>query len=202
MELVASLTSPFARKIRVHLLEKGLPFQLHESIPWNADTDVSQYNPLGKVPALVDDNGHIWTDSPVISEFIETLPGHKRLIPESAYDAVCVRQIEALADGVCEAAIAIFLEKKRTPEKQSGEWITRQTEKLTAGFKALEKKLGDKHYFFNDELTIADIAVVCFLEWFSFRFPENTWQTSYPKLNEFVIQLGQRESFINTQPSA
>lgn len=201
MELVASLTSPFARKIRIHLLEKDIPFVLHESIPWNVDTDVGQYNPLGKVPALVDDSQRIWTDSPVIAEFIETLPGHRRLIPESPFEAVCVRQIEALADGVCEAAIAIFLERKREAAQQSHDWINRQADKIEAGLAALQAQAKNKACLFGDDLTLADIAVVCFLEWYSFRFPESEWESRYPDLAQYASGIGQRASFVATQPS-
>ena len=59
MKLVASLTSPYARKIRVALAEKGLPFTLEVDIPWLAETSVPDYNPLGKVPALVADDGEV-----------------------------------------------------------------------------------------------------------------------------------------------
>ena len=75
MKLVASLTSPYARKIRVVLAEKGLPFELAVDIPWLADTRVPGYNPLGKVPALVADDGEVWFDSPVIAEYLDTLAG-------------------------------------------------------------------------------------------------------------------------------
>ena len=75
MKLVASLTSPYARKIRVALAEKSLPFELEVDIPWLADTRVPSYNPLGKVPALVADDGELWFDSPVIAEYLDTLAG-------------------------------------------------------------------------------------------------------------------------------
>lgn len=200
MILVASPTSPFARKIRVQLLEKNLPFELHATVPWDADTDVKQYNPLGKVPALVDDKQRHWVDSPVIAEYIETLPSAIRLVPTDPLAAVKVRQIEALADGVCEAAIAIFLEKKRDPAQQSESWIARQQEKVDAGIKAL-----DKHLSYNEWMchsySLADITVVSVLEWYSFRFPHDNWKKQYPKLAGYIERVGERESFKQTRPS-
>lgn len=200
MKLVASPTSPFARKIHILLLEKALPFELHASIPWNADTDVSQFNPLGKVPALVADDGMIWTDSPVIAEYLETLSAAPRLIPQDPREAVLVRQTEALADGVCEAAIAIFLEKKRDPAQQSGDWIARQQGKLEAGLQALAQQLGDRSWYHGDQMSLADIAVACFLTWFSFRFAAHDWAQRYPHLAALTARLESRDSFRRTVP--
>ena len=90
MKLVASLTSPYARKIRVALAEKSLPFELEVDIPWLADTRVPSYNPLGKVPALVADDGELWFDSPVIAEYLDTLAG-PLLLPADRAAALSVR---------------------------------------------------------------------------------------------------------------
>ncbi len=200
MKLVASLTSPFARKIRIALIEKKLDFELHESIPWDADTDVGNYNPLGKVPALVD-KGQVWTDSSVIVDYLETKDSATRLIPDNKLQAVQVKQIEALADGVCEAAIIIFLEKKRAEDKQEQDWIDRQQQKINAGLASLEAKLDNKPYFCHNAFSVADIAVVSFLDWFEFRFPEQKWKLSYPALAEYVEKISKRPAFVQTFPS-
>ena len=80
MKLVASLTSPFARKIRILLAEKALPCVLEVDIPWNADTRVPQSNPLGKVPVLVLEDGSTVYDSRVIAEYLDEL-AEPRFIP-------------------------------------------------------------------------------------------------------------------------
>ena len=108
MKLIVSLTSPYARKIRIVLAEKGLPFDQEVDIPWLAETHVPDFNPLGKVPALVADDGEVWYDSPVIAEYLETLGG-PALLPADRLAALPVRQAEALADGITDAAVAAFL---------------------------------------------------------------------------------------------
>ena len=163
MKLVASLTSPFARKIRIALIEKKLDFELHESIPWDTDTDVGDYNPLGKVPAL-EDEGQVWTDSSVIIDYLETKDSATRLISDNKLQAVEVKQIEALADGVCEAAIIIFLEKKRAEDKQEQAWIDRQQQKINAGLASLEASLDNSPYFCHNTFSVAYIAVVSLLD--------------------------------------
>ena len=79
MKLVGSRTSPFVRKVRVLLAEKGLPFELLEDNAWNAATTVPRYNPLNKVPALVLDDGESIYDSSVITEYLDALPGPRFL---------------------------------------------------------------------------------------------------------------------------
>ena len=105
MKLLASLTSPYARKIRVILAEKALPFELVVDSPWEANTRIPELNPLGKVPVLVADSGETFFDSPVIAGYLDTLGAPPALLPGDALDAVRVRQTEALADGVTDAAV-------------------------------------------------------------------------------------------------
>ncbi|GLQ31819.1 glutathione S-transferase N-terminal domain-containing protein [Litoribrevibacter albus] len=199
MELIASLTSPFARKIRVILEEKQLPYILHESIPWDADTDVGNYNPLGKVPALVD-GGKTWIDSAVIAEFLETKESELSLIPKDPLKAVEVKHAEALADGICEAAINIFLERKRAPELQSQAWIERQQGKINNGLKYLNDLIGQKEFICHNTYSLGDIAVVCLMEWYSFRLPEHDWELEYPELARYCNHLGERVAFQSTRP--
>ena len=70
MKLVGSYTSPFVRKLSILLLEKGITFEFINELPYNADNGVAQFNPLGKVPVLVTEEGECWFDSPIIAEYI------------------------------------------------------------------------------------------------------------------------------------
>ena len=73
MKLVGSYTSPFVRKLSILLLEKGITFEFINELPYNADNGVAQFNPLGKVPVLVTEEGECWFDSPIIAEYIELM---------------------------------------------------------------------------------------------------------------------------------
>lgn len=199
MELVASLTSPFARKIRVILEEKSLSYDLHESIPWDSDSDVINYNPLGKVPALVD-QGKIWTDSAVIADYLEYVSPKVQLIPADSLQALEVKQVEALADGICEAAIAIFLERKRPSDQQSPSWIERQQGKIDSGLSYLDNALNNKRFVCHDAFSLGDISIICLLDWYTFRFPESQWRTDFPHLANYFNGLIDRASFKNTAP--
>ncbi len=202
MKLIGSYTSPFVRKIRVLLLEKGIPFSLLEDVPWDQNSKAPQYNPLGKVPILIDEQGHTWFDSPVIAEFIEALHTKHTLVPIGRLPAVEVRQIEALADGVVEAGIAMFLEQKRSTENQNPDWISRQQTKIERGIAAMEKLVADKEWLYADNFSLADIAVGVALEWLNFRLPDLDWQKGVPALAAYMETLRQRPSFQETKPPA
>ncbi len=200
MKLIASLTSPFARKIRVLLLEKDIPCELVVDIPWNADTQVPHYNPLGKVPVLLTDGGRAIYDSPIIAEYLDTIVSTPLFLPEDRRRAIEVKQLEALADGVIDACVTIFLERKRPPERQDMEWIDRQQGKIEHGLQALENSLKDSRYLLGDQLTLGDIATACALGYLDFRFPDIDWRSEHPRLLAYAEQLFARPSFVKTRP--
>ena len=201
MKLVASLTSPYARKIRVALAEKSLPFELEVDIPWLADTRVPSYNPLGKVPALVADDGELWFDSPVIAEYLDTLAG-PLLLPADRVAALPVRQAEALADGITDAAVAAFLEGMRPAERQDPAAIERQLGKISRGLTALEARVAQRKGCAGEALSIADIAIGCTLGYLDFRFAHLGWRAAHPQLAAWAAGLLARPSFTTTAPPA
>ena len=201
MKLVASLTSPYARKIRVALAEKNLPFELEVDIPWLADTRVPSYNPLGKVPALVADDGELWFDSPVIAEYLDTLAG-PLLLPADRTAALPVRQAEALADGITDAAVAAFLEGMRPAERQDPASIERQLGKIHRGLAALEQRLAQRKGLGGAVLGVADIAAGCTLGYLDFRFAHLDWRAAHPQLAAWADGLLARPSFTSTAPPA
>lgn len=129
MKLIGSYTSPFVRKISILLLEKGMTFEFVNEQPYNAENGVAQYNPLGKVPALVTDEGEYWFDSPIIAEYIELLGVAPAMLPADPKAALAVKQIEALADGIMDAALTSVREQARPAAQQSENELLRQREK-------------------------------------------------------------------------
>jgi glutathione S-transferase len=90
MKLIASLTSPYARKIRIVLAEKKIDFDLVLDSPWEPGNTVSTLNPLGKVPVLVLDDDSTLFDSRVIAEYLDTVAPNNRLIPASGRERISV----------------------------------------------------------------------------------------------------------------
>ena len=89
------------------LAEKKIECQSQEMSPWAADTQVPHFNPLGKIPVLMLDDDTALYDSRVIVEYLDNVSPVSRLIPEPARQRIVVRRWEALADGMCDAAVGI-----------------------------------------------------------------------------------------------
>src|SRR6266700_6334092 len=142
MKLIASLTSPYARKVRIALAEKKIECDLVEESPWAEETTVPDYNPLGQVPVLVLDDGTQLFDSRVIVEYLDTVSPVSRLIPEPNRQRIEVKRWEALADGICDATQAIVLERRRPARQQNKDWVERQQQKIAAGVAELAHELG------------------------------------------------------------
>jgi glutathione S-transferase len=202
MKLIASLTSPYARKVRIALAEKKIEYELCEASPWTADTTVPSYNPLGKIPILVLDDGTNLYDSRVIVEYLDTVSPVSRLIPEPSRQRIAVKRWEALADGICDAASAIVLEARRPSRQQSKDWVARWRAKIDRGVRELASELGDKPWCNGEAYSLADIAAACALGYLDFRHPEIDWRGSYPNLVKLAEKLARRTSFADTLPPA
>jgi glutathione S-transferase len=200
MKLVTSLTSPYGRKVRVVLAEKKIPFQLQVENPWLPDSPVPTFNPLGKVPVLVLEDGESVFDSRVIVEYLDHVSPVAHLIPAEFKSRVAVRGIEALADGVTDAAVAAHLEKKRAPGQQSPDWIALQEKTLFRGLEALSEMLGENPWFFGNGMTLADIACGCTLGYLELRFPDIAWRDAHGNLAKLADKLATRASFKETVP--
>lgn len=200
MKLIASLTSPFARKVRIVLVEKRIECELQIDVPWEADTHVPEYNPLGKIPVLMLDDGTALYDSRVIVEYLDHAAPVHNLLPKDARGRIMVKRWEALADGVCDAAAAIFLEKKRPLAQQNSEWITRQEQKISRGLTAIADDLAERTWCMGESYSLADIAVGCMLGYLDLRFPHIQWRETYPHLARLATKLNERVAFSSTTP--
>lgn len=201
MKLIGSLTSPFVRKVRIVAAEKFVEYELVIDIPWSEDTQVPDYNPLGKVPVWVLEDGKTLFDSRVIVEYLEHISPVGHLLPKDARPRIAVKRWEALADGICDAAALIFLERKRPDAQQNQDWIKRQMTKVDAGLKMMSDDLGNQTWCTGEFFSLADIAVGCGLGYLEFRFPEIDWRRQHTNLSELFDRLMQRPAFKDTVPA-
>ena len=201
MKLYASQTSPYARKVRVVMAEKKIDYQMVEIDVWSPDTAIGQFNPLGKVPCLVMEDGGAVFDSRVIVEYLDTLTPVSRMIPQGSRERLEVRTWEALADGLLDAALLVRLEQtQREPAERSERWVRRQLGKIDGALLAMANGLADRNWCANNHYSLADVAVGCALSYLDFRFPEINWRERHPNLAAFYDKVGKRQSFIDTAP--
>ena len=199
MKIIGSLTSPYARKVRIVAIEKKLECEFVKEDVWSPDTTIAHQNPLGKIPALVLDDGVVF-DSRVIVEYLDSRAPTIRLIPAGNRERTAVRTLEALADGLCDAAISMLLEKKFHPaDAVSQEWLDRQAKKIDAALATMSHSLGSSQWMNERAFSLADIACGAALGYLELRFPENTWKRTYPNLNDFYNRMMSRPSFQATK---
>ena len=199
MKLIGSYTSPFVRKISVLLLEKGITFEFINEQPYNAENGVALYNPLGKVPALVTDDGETWFDSPIIAEYIELLGIAPAMMPREPKAALVIKQIEALADGIMDAALTSVREQARPVAQQSETELLRQREKINRSLDRCEALIREGKIE-PDAVNLATIAIACAIGYLNFRRVSPGWCVDRPLLVKLAETLFQRESFARTEP--
>jgi glutathione S-transferase len=136
MKLIGSHTSPFARKARIVLAEKRIDYEFVTTDVHAPDSPVPNYNPLGKIPVLITDDGAAIYDSSVIVEYLDTVSPVGSLIPEPGRQRIQVKRWEALCDGLLDAAVLVVLEKRRPAANQQQDLLDRQRGKVADALRA------------------------------------------------------------------
>jgi glutathione S-transferase len=189
MKLYGTPISPFTRKAMIvaHELELKL-----EILPRPDDaTEFRRINPLGKIPALVLNDGSVLIDSPVICEYLNDL-GKGGLFPASGSGRWQALGLQALADGVADAAVARVVEGRQPAPNQAR--IVHHMAAVDAGLDALEQT------HFTDPATIGEIAAACAIGYIDYRLPDMGWRAARPKLAAWYERFAACKSMQATQP--
>src|SRR2546426_11767436 len=202
MKLLASLASPYTRKVRVVLAEKKIECEL-ELVDVNpVENPANAHNPLGKVPTLVLDDGTALYDSRVIVEFLDARAPINRLIPDETRDRVAVRRWEALADGVLDAGLLVRYESMRDKRERSKDWSDKQLARMRRGCAQMATEIEGRTWCHGGRYSLADIALGCCLGWLGFRQPGDAdWHAEYPGLARQYHKLMGRPAFADTVPT-
>lgn len=203
MKLFYTDNSPYARKVRIVASHKQIELDLEKVVLADPASPISDYNPLGKVPVLILANGEILYDSSVIVEYLDATTPVGRLIPEDRMLKTKVKRWEALADGICDAAVAIMLEQRRPEDKQDMSIIAKQQGKVIRGLRTIEGELGDAVWCVNGHYSLADIAVGCMIGYVSVRLQDEIhFEKDYPNLMRLHKVMLEKPIFAGTQLAA
>ncbi len=200
MKLISATPSPYARKVRIALAEKGIPFELLTEIPWNEDTTVPQHNPLEKLPVLLLDDGSTVYESSYILEFLERRYPDPPLLPADDDGILAAKRLDVLANGICDAVVLVFFERLRPEAHRSLPWMDRQLRKVFGGVAEIARLIGDRRYAVGDRFGLGDIAAASALGYLEVRFKEFGWRRQYPALSRYMDGLMQRRSVRDTVP--
>ena len=202
MKLLGSPGSPYVRKVRIVLAEKRMTYDYVIDRPSLPGSSVPQFNPLGKIPVLVCDDGRTVYDSAVIVEFLDGMVTVPRLIPAAFNDRIEVRRWEALGDGIADATVAISHDlRKPGAEREPTAWYERQRQKIERGLAAMEKDLGSREFCHGTGYTLADVAAGYALAYLDQAYPQMDWRKSAPNLKRLAERLATRSSFSTTVPA-
>jgi glutathione S-transferase len=201
LRLRYSKTSPYARKVRIvaHELELVHRLELISTDTWNLPDALLSENPLGKVPSLSLGDGGILYDSPVICEYLASLNHPNELFPAAGARRWRALRLQALGDGMMDAAVECFAERNfRPPEQQSEPWIERMKASVTRALDHLDKVCESEFV----DLTIGTIATASALGYLDLRFAEDHWRAGRPGLSRWFDAFSLRPSFISTKAEA
>ena len=201
MKLISATPSPYARKVRIALAEKSVPFTLQTEVPWNDDTSLPQHNPLEKLPVLLlDDGSSVWESSFILEWIERKFPTPPPLLPPDDDGILAHKRMDALATGVCDAFLLVFFERMRPEAHRSQPWTDRQMRKIRGGLAEIARVVGDQPYAVGGAFGIADISAGSTLGYLDVRFPELGWRETHPQLARYMDGLMARPSFQTTTP--
>jgi len=188
--------SPYARKSLVCAHELGLDRELEvvsvETSPIRSSPEVNRANPLGKVPALLRDSGPDLFDSAVICEYFNSLVVGATLFPPTGEERWRSLRMHALADGLCDAAIAIRRERSRPPALRWPDWEQAHLRKLHQAYDLLESE----SLLQDEPVEIGQIALATALSWIEFRAAGDDFRRGRPCLTSWYDSFRRRPSML------
>jgi glutathione S-transferase len=201
MRLWSNPASPFARKVRIVARETGLDKGIEEmSImvsPVKPHADLAKENPLVKIPALTTPDQGTLYDSAVICEYLDSLHKGAALFPKAGPERWRELRLQALGDGILEAAVLMRYENAVRPQAlQWSDWVAGQFTKARAGLDALERECGG----WGERFAIGQITAACVCGYLDFRFPDEKWRATHPGLEKWFAKISQRPSVAATVP--
>lgn len=187
--LRSSAASPFGRKVKLSASVLGLTdrIQIVDADTLNPEDSIRQQNPLGKIPALILENGDVLYDSRVIVDYLDHLAGGGGIIPNGAERYTALRD-QALADGIMDAALLQVYEGRfRAEDRHEPKWVNHQADKVCRGLDHAEAHLSQP----GQSLHIGQIALACALGYLDLRFG-GRWRESYPRLVGWLADFESR----------
>jgi len=190
MILRSSPPSPFGRKVKLALAILALEREVsvEKADPTDPSDTLRKQNPLGKIPALIIEDGTVLYDSPVILEYLDYRAGGGKIIPKQPNARFASLRLQALCDGILDAGILLVYEGRwRPPEMAVAKWLDHQTGKVTRALAALEAD--------PPPLTatpcVGQITLACALGYGDLRFG-GKWREGHPKLVKWLDAFAAR----------
>ena len=192
--------SPFVRKVMIAAHELGLQDQL-ELLPTKVlmkdpNVDYLPVNPLGKIPALILPSGEVLIDSGIICEYIDSLAGGNKLLPQAAESRCLALSLNAIIGGLLDILILWKNERDKPLDRQTPEWLYSFELKVNTCLAKLNKEHRPST---GAVISLVDISLGSLLWYIDFRFDDINWRTDYPALAAWYETFNQRPSVLATE---
>ena len=201
MQLIGVNRSPFTRRVAITLHAYGLAFQQHALSGFGNRGEVRAINPLGRIPALVLDDGEVLLDSNAIVDYLDEVHGReRRLTPASGPDRRTVLKLSAILMGACDKGLQAAYERNHhPPERQHQPWIDDCLVQVANALAYVEERLAPgQPYLVLGRLTQADIAAFV-AERLARALGVDTAATM-PRLRALAANLAVQPPFALTEP--
>ncbi len=206
MRLFTTPASPWVRRCVVAIKELGLEDKV-EFVPtrwphtWATktiafDPAFLDATPVGRIPALVTDDGLRLADSGAICDYLNTELGGCRLMPAKGIERWRMQSVISIANGLVEAQISRRAELLRDARERSADFIEKMRQREQRCFAALEPAVDG----FGADVDLAQIAVATACDYADFRYPAEDWRRAAPGLARWFAQFSERPSMRSTKP--
>ncbi len=196
MKLYHSSASPYVRKVRICAITRGIDDRI-ELVPCNPNTSPAALladNPLSKVPTLVTDDGAALFDSPVICEYLDSLGDAPPMFPAPGTARWRALKLQAMGDGILDACVPRRAEMARPQDTGRAGVVARMRAAVERTLDALEAAPP------HQAVDIGSIAVACALGYLDFRFPQEPWRGTRPRLAAWLEGFCQNKAVAATAP--
>ncbi len=194
MKLIGRYDSPYVRRIGVSLHVLRLPFEHLPLSPFSQANELRKFSPIGRMPALVLDDGDVLIDSAAILDHLDEVVGAERaLIPPKGADRRRCLKVLAIATAACDKAIAINYERRRPAHLVHDAWRERSREQLDAALLQLESfslSLAD-----HGPLSQSEITTACAYAYVNRVEPDALKAGPYASLARLHVACEMREAF-------
>lgn len=201
MILIGRYMSPFTRRVAVTLGMLEIEFENDPLTAWNNLDEVRRLNPVGRIPALVLEDGEVLMDSAAILDYLDELVGPDRaLMPPAGQLRREAMRLTAVAVGAMEKAGQIRWEMAMRPSEKIHEpWIEHNRGQIRSALEWLENQV-EGSWMLGETLTQADISAAVLCEFLPLADDTLFTPSHYPQLENVLGRMREHAAFANTRP--
>ena len=204
MILIGRYHSPFVRRVGTVLEHYGIGFEHRTLRAGGEEQDIiRQTSPLGRVPAVILDNGDVLSDSALILDYLDTLaPPDARLAPNTGgEDRFRFRNALSIATGTAEKSISVYSELRRPEERRHPPMLENASRQVKDGLAWLEARVAGR-WMWGGSMTHLDVSTVCYWGFIRMAIPDLFATLDCPRIADIVARAGELDAFRKTMPDA